>query len=64
MLRKMRGHQKWRDLGLDGVTGFPHIPNQKDLETLSKRDASHVIDILLKAGYGFGPRYADELDSV
>jgi hypothetical protein len=59
LLRNVNGHEEWRELGLDSVTGFDHIPRRDDLERLSKRDASQVIDILLKAGKG-NRRYASE----
>jgi hypothetical protein len=60
LLRDLKGHQEWSDLGLDVLTGFSHIPNQKQLVTLSKQQASQVISTLRGAGYGYGNRrFAD-----
>ncbi len=58
MLRKITS-EVWSELGLDKVTSFNKIPTDAELQTLSKRQGSEVIDTLLKAGYG-NKRYATE----
>jgi hypothetical protein len=61
MLNNVDGHDEWRELGLDDITGFDHIPNRAQMDTLSKRDASRLIDELIRAGKRpqYGRRYAD-----
>lgn len=59
LLRNVGGHDEWRQLGLDEVSGFNHIPNGSEINQLSKRDASQIIDVLLRAGKG-NRRYASE----
>jgi hypothetical protein len=55
LLRKV-DHQEWKNLGLAEITGFDHIPDQDQLMSLSKRQASQIIDALMQAGHG--RRYA------
>jgi hypothetical protein len=59
-------HNMWRELGLDSATGFDRIPTNAELQTLSKRQASAAIDLLLKAGYGrrYASEFEDETTSV
>jgi len=51
-------HLLWQQLGLNEITGFDHIPTREQMRTVSKRQASQIIDTLLKAGHG--KRYASE----
>lgn len=61
-LLKGKSHSEWVSLGLSDVTGFNSIPNNAQLQSLSKRQAGQVIDILLKARGG--RRYsAEQLES-
>jgi len=59
-LLKKVDHQEWANLGLNRITGFDHIPTQEQLMGLSKRQASELIDALMKTGHG--RRYANEED--
>jgi len=52
-------HNEWGRLGLSAITGFDYIPKQEELLTLSKRQASQIIDALMRAGHG-ERRYASE----
>ena len=57
MLRNVDDH-KWESLGLARATGINHVPSQDELLQLSKRQASQVIDILVKSGHA--RRYASK----
>jgi len=57
MLRRTQ-ESEWLSLGLEDLTGLSWPLSKRDVESLSKRDASQVIDRLLKAGKG--RRYASE----
>jgi len=57
LLRNVDAHM-WVSLGLADITGFDHIPSQAQLLSLNKRQASQVIDILVKSGHA--RRYASE----
>jgi len=51
-------HRRWYDLGLAKVTGYDHIPNRDEIQTLSKKQGIIIIDKLIKGGHGFERRYA------
>lgn len=57
MLRRTT-ESEWRSLGLENLTGMSWPLSKRDVESLSKRDASQVIDRLIKAGKN--RRYASE----
>lgn len=49
-------HQTWYSLNLNNISGFDHVPSKEELQTLSKAQASYMIDTIVQGGYGFEQR--------
>jgi hypothetical protein len=50
----------WHEMIRPKFRGYEHVPNKNELENMSKRQISYLIDILKSSGQG-GYRYAAEL---